>query len=105
MNLNNETYKLGVFYKFPFHLYKLESWDVEHINSNTTNEEEDADTQKEWLLNVFLSTDENTQKKIFEYCEETDEEHKTIIFNDIKSEFPQNEEWTSEEKNRIWNYV
>ena len=104
-NLNNETYKLGVFYKFPFHLYKLESWDVEHINSNTTNEEEDADTQKEWLLNVFLSTDENTQKKIFEYCEETDEEHKTIIFNDIKSEFPQNEEWTSEEKNRIWNYT
>jgi hypothetical protein len=104
-SLNNETYKLGVFYKFPFHLYKLESWDVEHINSNTTNDEEDADTQKEWLLNVFLSTDENTQKKIFEYCEETDEEHKNKIFNDIKSKYPQTEEWTSEEKNRIWNYT
>ena len=36
-NLSNEDYKLGVFYKFPFHLYKLENWDVEHINSNTTN--------------------------------------------------------------------
>ena len=45
-NLKNEDYKLGVFYKFPFHLYKFESWDVEHINSNTTNDEDDVDTQK-----------------------------------------------------------
>lgn len=104
-NLNNETYKLGVFYKFPFHLYKLEKWDVEHVNSNTTNDEEDADTQKEWLLNVFLSTDENTQKKIYDYCEETDAKHKNKIFNDIKSKYPQNENWTPEEKNRIWNYT
>ncbi|MBR4513099.1 MAG: DUF262 domain-containing protein [Bacteroidales bacterium] len=104
-NLCNETYKLGVFYKFPFHLYKLEKWDVEHINSNTTNDEEDVDTQKEWLLNVFLSTDENTQKIICDYCEETDEERKNKIFKDVKSMYPQNEEWTSEEKNRIWNYT
>lgn len=104
-NLSNETYKLGVFYKFPFHLYKLEKWDVEHINSNTTNDEEDVDTQKEWLLNVFLSTDENTQKIICDYCEETDEERKNKIFKDVKSMYPQNEEWTSEEKNRIWNYT
>ncbi|MBO5630135.1 MAG: DUF262 domain-containing protein, partial [Aeriscardovia sp.] len=38
-NLDNEKYQIGIFYKFPFHLYKIESWDVEHINSNTTNEE------------------------------------------------------------------
>ena len=104
-NLNNEAYKLGVFYKFPFHLYKLESWDVEHINSNTTNDEEDTDTQKEWLLNVFLSSDDETQKKICDYCNETDEDNKSKIFNDIKFKYPQNEDWTSEEKNRIWNYT
>jgi hypothetical protein len=34
-------------------LYKIESWDVEHINSNTTNEEDDIMTQKQWLLNVY----------------------------------------------------
>ena len=103
-NLNNEDYKLGVFYKFPFHLYKLENWDVEHINSNTTNDEEDIDTQKEWLLNVYLSADDNTQQKIQSYFESVGEE-KGKLFEEIKKKFPQNEEWTSDEKNRIWNYT
>ena len=103
-NLNNEDYKLGVFYKFPFHLYKLENWDVEHINSNTTNDEEDIDTQKEWLLNVYLSADDNTLQKIQSYFESVGEE-KGKLFEEIKKKFPQNEEWTSDEKNRIWNYT
>lgn len=103
-NLSNEDYKLGVFYKFPFHLYKLESWDVEHINSNTTNDEEDADTQKEWLLNVYLSADDDTQQKIRSYFESTEDE-KGKLFEDVKQIIPQNEEWTPEEKNRIWNYT
>jgi hypothetical protein len=103
-NLNNEDYKLGVFYKFPFHLYKRESWDVEHINSNTTNDEEDADTQKEWLLNVYLSVDAATQLKIRSYFE-SGEDEKRRLFDEIKQIIPQNEEWTPEEKNRIWNYT
>lgn len=103
-NLNNEDYKLGVFYKFPFHLYKLENWDVEHINSNTTNDEEGIDTQKEWLLNVYLSVDDNIQKKIKSYFESAEDE-KEKFFEEIKKKIPQNEEWTLEEKNRIWNYT
>lgn len=106
-NLDNEKYQLGVFYKFPFHLYKLENWDVEHINSNTTNEEEDTATQKEWLLNVYLSVDEEIQNKIRDYFEKTDDDQKSNLFNDIKDQFPQTEdkEWTPEEKNQIWNYT
>ena len=103
-NLNNEDYKLGVFYKFPFHLYKRESWDVEHINSNTTNEEEDADTQKEWLLNVYLCADDDTQQKIRSFFESSEDE-KGKLFEKVKQIIPQNEEWTSAEKNRIWNYT
>lgn len=103
-NLSNEDYKLGVFYKFPFHLYKLENWDVEHINSNTTNDEEDADTQKEWLLNVYLSADNDTQQKIWSYFEPSEDE-KGKLFEEIKKIIPQNEEWTPEDKNRIWNYT
>ncbi len=98
-NLNNEDYKLGAFYKFPFHLYKLESWDVEHINSNTTNDEDDADTQKEWLLNVYLSVDDKTQQKIQSFFDGKD------VFDEIKQIIPKNEEWTSKEKNRICNYT
>ena len=103
-NLSNEDYKLGVFYKFPFHLYKLENWDVEHINSNTTNDEEDADTQNEWLLNVYLSADDDTQQKIRSYFESSNDK-KEKLFEEIKKKISQNEEWTPEEKNRIWNYT
>ena len=103
-NLSNEDYKLGVFYKFPFHLYKLENWDVEHINSNTTNDEEDADTQKEWLLNVYLSADNDAQQIIRSYFESSEDE-KGKLFEEIKKQIPQNEEWTPVEKNRIWNYT
>ena len=33
-----------MFYKFPFHLFKREKWDVEHIDSNTTNNLEDENS-------------------------------------------------------------
>ena len=104
-NLNNEKYQIGVFYKFPFHLYKIESWDVEHINSNTTNEEDDLETQKQWLLNVYLSADNETQEEIRDFFEETDEDRRKGLFQQIKRKFPQAEEWTGKDKNRIWNYT
>lgn len=104
-NLNNEKYQIGVFYKFPFHLYKIESWDVEHINSNTTNEEDDLETQKQWLLNVYLSADNVMHEKIRDFFEETDVNRRKSLFQQIKPKFPQAEEWTGEDKNRIWNYT
>jgi hypothetical protein len=104
-NLENEKYQIGIFYKFPFHLYKLESWDVEHINSNTTNEEDDATTQKEWLLNIFLSVNKEIQMKIMTYFDEVNVEQKNTIFNEIKKIIPSTDEWNTEEKNRIWNYT
>lgn len=102
--LNNEKYELGTFYKFPFHLYKLETWDVEHINSNSTNPEDDNESQREWLLNIYLSVGEELQKNIQEYFNSTD--NKDLLFKKIKGEVPlTNIEWTQEEKNRIWNYA
>lgn len=104
-NLDNEKYQIGIFYKFPFHLYKIESWDVEHINSNTTNEEDDVMTQKQWLMNVYLSADKEIQEKILVYFDENNEEQRNKLFYEIKENFPQTEVWTPEEKNRIWNYT
>lgn len=104
-NLDNSKYQIGIFYKFPFHLYKIESWDVEHINSNTTNEEDDVMTQKQWLMNVYLSADKEIQKRILVFFEEDNEEQRNKLFNEIKVNFPQTEVWTPEEKNRIWNYT
>ena len=104
-NLDNVRYQIGIFHKFPFHLYKIESWDVEHINSNTTNEEDDEQTQKQWLLNVYLSADKETQTKICDFFEQVNEEQRNKLFHEIKNHFPQTDDWTPEEKNRIWNYT
>lgn len=102
---NNSKYQAGTFYKFPFHMYKLESWDVEHINSNTENPEDNNETQKEWLLNVYLSVDNQTQKKIRTYFETKVAEKQEELFTEIKSTLPVQEKWLQEEKNRIWNYA
>ena len=101
---NIESYQLGIFHKFPFHLYKQEGWDVEHINSSTTNDENDEETQKEWLLNVYLSVDVKLQEKIQRYFE-SPEDQKGKLFEEVKKAIPQNEEWSDEDKNRIWNYT
>ena len=102
----NEKYKISAFYKFPFHLYKLEGWDVEHINSTTSNPEEDDRTRREWLLNVYLGASEGIQEKIKAYFEAEDNEtQKDNLFKEIKDAFPEPEEWTQEEKNRIGNYA
>ena len=104
--MENSKYGMATFYKFPFHLYKLESWDVEHINSNTTNPVIDEETQKEWLVNFYLSADGKLQDKIKEFFRSEKKEEKKTLFEGIKNEFPsEQEEWSPEEKNRIWNYT
>lgn len=60
-HLNNPAYRQGVYYKFPFHLLKKEikkpgeGWDVEHIDSATTNGLDDRRSQQEWILSSYLS--------------------------------------------------
>ncbi len=100
---NNEKYQIGVFYKFPFHLYKREGWHVEHIDSNTTNPEEDEATQKEWILNVYLSLDKTLQNEIYTCFE--NEGNIQNLYNKVKKIVPPHDEWTPDEKNRIWNYT
>lgn len=102
---DNEKYQIGVFYKFPFHLYKIENWDVEHINSNTTNPEEGEDTQKEWLFNIYLGVNDEIQALIKNYFEEDDVDVKNTLFEQIQQIYPSQVEWSDQEKNRIWNYT
>lgn len=97
---NKDAYGLGMFYKFPFHLYKKESWDVEHINSNTTNPENDETTQKEWLMNVYLVVNEDVQGKIRSYFN-----NQSVPYEELKGDIPSVDNWTPKEKNRIWNYA
>lgn len=102
-------YGSRVFYKFPFHLYKKESWDVEHIDSNCTNDLSDSASQKEWLINVYHAVNIDTQKKIVKFFNNsaTAEEDRTSLFDEIKTSLGPAyipEEKGAEKKNRINNY-
>jgi len=103
--LSNEKYHGAAFYKYPFHLYKKEGWDVEHINSNTGNPETDVATQKEWLLNIYISADTKTQESIRKACESKNNEEISDCYKTVKAIFPFQNDWSQEEKNRIGNYT
>ena len=69
-------------------MYKKEKWDVEHIDSNTTNPLSDLASQKEWVANTFELVDTSNaqfkqlRKKVKEFVclsDKTDEE----IFNPL----------------------
>ena len=102
--LENNKYKLGSFYKFPFHLYKKESWDVEHINSVTENDLDTLEAEAEWLVNIYNGVKEDIQEKIWSYFE-SDKEDKKKLFGEIKESFLIPKGWDSEEKNKLCNYT
>ena len=45
-----DAFQENVFYRFPFYLLKSQNWDVEHIDSNTTNNLADNYARLLWLL-------------------------------------------------------
>lgn len=114
VNQNNklsskEEYKLPVFYKFPFHLFKNENWDVEHIDSNTTNGLENEKDQKEWLKYSVLGANpsEELKKEIMDFLR-NDKGKKPfeVLCQEIEKN-NQSESWHNPEqdKNKVWNFV
>lgn len=106
-----EEYKLPVFYKFPFHLYKRERWDVEHIDSNTTNGLENEKDQKEWLKYALLDRRIDNlefREKITAFIKN---ESNKQAFGDLAKEIETlkngNEVWddADADKNKLWNFV
>lgn len=105
----NEGRLRDAFYKFPFHLYKTEGWDVEHIDSNSENELVDKDSQNEFLLNRYLALiDDNLQNEIEKYINCS--YHNQGEFNAIKKKTDdilgeEREPISPDEKNRLWNFA
>ena len=113
INQNNqlkskEEYKLAVFYKFPFHIFKKEKWDVEHIDSNTTNELEKSKDQKEWLKYSVLGAELNNElkEKIKSFMQDKESE---VSFNElaevIETQTPSSWKNPEQDKNKVWNFV
>lgn len=110
---SKKEYGLPVFYKFPFHLYKKEKWDVEHIDSNTTNELEKEKDQKEWLKYTLLDSkvSENYMLKnaikTFLNSKNSSKEDFESLFEKIEKCISSEGGWENPEKdkNKVWNFV
>ena len=95
-----------VFYKFPFHLYKTEGWDIEHIDSNSTNELADDESRFEFLVNAYNAVSVELQKAIAEF---NPADGKFINLKEkVESEMGKAGDGAlldDFEKNRIWNFT
>jgi hypothetical protein len=105
--INTERYRLPVFYKFPFHLFKKEKWDVEHIDSHTENPLENEKEQQEWLKASFIGiSDEDLGIDIKTYLYEKCDEKSNFegLYKKIVSATSVNR-LTDYEKDRLWNFT
>lgn len=120
----NKKYDNGVFYKFPFHLYKSEGWDVEHIDSNTENKLNTIQAQREWLLNAYFGLQDKAYQqlreriqdffrqytgKAYEQSDNPDkQEERNTQFGELKNaieDINSSRRLSQDEKNRIWNFT
>ena len=100
--------------RFPFYLYKLESWDIEHVNSLTDNKLEKTEDQATWLKNVRWFVDEATQEEIDDFIgrskNNVPSESKQSLherFEALRSKccLKTDNRWDEDEKNSLRNYV
>lgn len=121
---DNKKYDDSVFYKFPFHLYKSEGWDVEHIDSNTENKLNNIQAQREWLLNAYFGLQDKAYQelrkqiqnffsqytgKVYERSDVPDKQAKRDKqFESLRNEIDainSSMRLSQIEKNRIWNFT
>lgn len=104
--LVSETkYNLPNFSKFPFHLYKREKWQVEHIRPNAGDDfkKDGADILYLSLARQYFTDDPILTQKIDDYIGDAAGKDD---FTDILTEITQKGgPLPDEDKNRIWNYV
>lgn len=107
-------YRLSPINRFPFYLYKLENWDIEHVNSLTDNKLEKLDDQKTWLKNVKWFVDEQTQTEIEDFLQNAENSYqpggKQLLmekFEELRSKccLKTDNHWEEYEKNSLGNYV
>ena len=110
--MQNE-YGQNIFTKFPLNLYKKEKWDVEHIDSNTSNDLTDFNEQKEWLLTTYIIASDEQREDIKNFClnmqDDDNENERKRIFEKLAQEIlPAGHDediLTKEERNLVWNYT
>lgn len=97
-------YNLPNFSKFPFHLYKREKWQVEHIRPTAGDDFNKKDSDKLYLSLAQPYVNKQIETKIKKYLDPAKNESEN--FNDILAEIWENGGALPEEdKNKIFNFV
>lgn len=103
--VSDNKYDLPNFTKFPFHLYKSENWQVEHIRPNAGDNFKDEETRKAYLLLAknYLVDKDSLYNDIDKYVREsTDRKPFEDIIETINE---QGSPLSGEDVNKIWNYT
>ena len=111
--MESDKYKMGVFHKFPFHLYKLEKWDIEHIDSCTRNSLDNENDKAEFLRCTLVDImDDNLRLQIINYLtakgngdEAQDNAFADMYENIMKDGQVETNRLSDDEKDRIWNFA
>lgn len=95
-------YNLPNFTKFPFHLFKKENWQVEHIRPNSGDDLKDAKKQKSYLLIAkdYL-TDSDLISDIERFVSKNEGEFDALV----ERIYEQDSSITDDDKNKIWNFT
>lgn len=106
--VEKDEYKLAVFYKFPFHLFKKEVWNVEHIDSNTENGLENDKVQKEWLSSCLIAgVDIEIEGKIRNFLNNKTDDNQNN-FEELRLAIVSTEnknKLENTDKNKLWNFT
>ena len=103
---NSRKYNLPASNRFPFHLYKLEKWETEHIYPNAGDKIKDFGTQKAVLVESRkLIKDDNLKKRIDAYLvrKKEDKDEFEDLYEDVLNKT--DSDYSDADKNMISNYT
>ena len=108
-----KKYNIPDFIRFPFHLYKKEGWDVEHIRPNSLEDyegERKKSARAKFVYVLRQSQDEKIKKIVDNYDKdvENNSANEETCFNALWEKLNDNSgnnELSEGNKNKIWNYV
>lgn len=115
--VQKDKYELNVFYKFPFHLFKKETWNVEHIDSATTNELTKPKERKAWIRAALFAISqiqnvESLKQRLISLSQKDDETEFANVHKEVEGLFshadrlktPESGDADQDnERNHLWN--
>ncbi len=99
--VKDDRYAMPNFTKFPFHLYKSENWEVEHIRPNAGDKLQSEAAKKLYvrLARQYLPDENGLYDAIDGYPE-------TVAFEDVLEKILEiDQSLPGNDKNKIWNYT